>query len=84
MDIDFNKNEDHNKLLLSNLKQRVSEIKLGGGQKNIDKQHKKGKLTARERIKFLLDSKKPCIEIGLFLLEKTCTMSMEDVHLEGL
>ena len=66
MDIDFNKNEDHNKLLLSNLKQRLSEIKLGGGQKNIDKQHKKGKLTARERIKFLLDSKKTCIEIGAF------------------
>ena len=66
MDIDFNKNEDHNKLLLSNLKQRLSKIKLGGGQKNIDKQHKKGKLTARERIKFLLDSKKPCIEIGAF------------------
>ena len=66
MDIDFNKNEDHNKLLLSNLKQRLSEIKLGGGQKNIDKQHKKGKLTARERINFLLDSKKPSIEIGAF------------------
>ena len=66
MDIDFNKNEDHNKLLLSNLKQRLSEIKLGGGQKNIDKQHKKGKLTARERINFLLDIKKPSIEIGAF------------------
>ena len=66
MDIDFNKNEDHNKLLLSNLKQRLSEIKLGGGKKNIDKQHKKGKLTARERINFLLDSKKPSIEIGAF------------------
>ena len=66
MDIDFNKNEDHNKLLLSNLKQRLSEIKLGGGQKNIDKQHGKGKLTARERINFLLDSKKPSIEIGAF------------------
>jgi acetyl-CoA carboxylase carboxyltransferase component len=66
MDIDFNKNEDHNKLLLSNLKQRLSEIKLGGGQKNIDKQHKKGKLTARERVNFLLDSKKPSIEIGAF------------------
>ena len=66
MDIDFNKNEDHNKLLLSNLKQRLSEIKLGGGQKNIDKQHEKGKLTARERINFLLDIKKPSIEIGAF------------------
>jgi acetyl-CoA carboxylase carboxyltransferase component len=66
MDIDFNKNEDHNKLLLSNLKQRLSEIKLGGGQKNIDKQHKRGKLTARERVNFLLDRKKPSIEIGAF------------------
>lgn len=66
MNIDFNKNEDHNKLLLSDLKLRLSEIKLGGGQKNIQKQHQKGKLTARERINYLLDSKKPSIEIGAF------------------
>ena len=66
MDINFNKNEDHNKLLLSDLKRRFAKVKLGGGQKNISKQHDKGKLTARERIDYLLDSKLKCIEIGAF------------------
>jgi propionyl-CoA carboxylase beta chain len=37
------------------LKQKNAEALLGGGQKRIDAQHKKGKLTARERIDFLLD-----------------------------
>lgn len=66
MDLNFNKNEDHNKLLGSNLKNRLAKIRLGGGQKRIDKQHEKGKLTARERIRFLLDEDKPSIEIGAF------------------
>ena len=66
MDINFNKNEDHNKLLLSDLRQRLAKIKKGGGQKNIDKQHDKGKMTARERIDYLLDKKSKCIEIGAF------------------
>ncbi|MFP4845964.1 acyl-CoA carboxylase subunit beta [Winogradskyella sp. PE311] len=66
MDIKFNKNEDHNKLLLSDLKKRFAKVKLGGGQKSIDKHHSKGKMTARERIDYLLDSKAKCIEIGAF------------------
>lgn len=66
MDIQFNKNEDYNKLLLSDLKQRFAKVKLGGGQKRIDKHHSKGKMTARERIDYLLDKKKPSIEIGAF------------------
>ncbi|MCG2420317.1 acyl-CoA carboxylase subunit beta [Aequorivita sp. F47161] len=66
MDINFNKNEDHNKLLVSELKNRLAKVKLGGGQKRIDKQHAQGKLTARERIAYLLDPKKPSIEIGAF------------------
>jgi propionyl-CoA carboxylase beta chain len=37
------------------LNQKIAEAQLGGGQKRIDAQHKKGKLTARERIHFLLD-----------------------------
>ncbi len=37
------------------LEQKKAEAQLGGGQKRIDAQHKKGKLTARERIHFLLD-----------------------------
>ena len=66
MDINFNKNEDHNKLLLSELKKRLAKVKLGGGEKSIEKHHSKGKLTARERIDYLLDSKSPSIEIGAF------------------
>lgn len=66
MDLNFNKNEDHNKLLVSELKNRLAKVKLGGGQKRIDKQHEQGKLTARERIAYLLDEKKPSIEIGAF------------------
>ena len=66
MDINFNKNEDHNKLLASDLRKRLAKVKLGGGQKRIDKHHEKGKMTARERIDFLLDDKKPSIEIGAF------------------
>ena len=66
MDLNFNKNEDHNKLLVSDLKQRLAKVKLGGGQKSIDKQHANGKMTARERIDYLLDLKKPTIEIGAF------------------
>ena len=66
MDLNFNKNEDHNKLLVSDLKNRLAKIKLGGGQKRIDKQHSQGKLTARERIAYLLDPNKPSIEICAF------------------
>ena len=66
MDINFNKNEDHNKLLISDLNHRFAKIKKGGGQKNIEKQHEKGKMTARERIDYLLDPKSKCIEIGAF------------------
>ncbi|QQX76708.1 MULTISPECIES: acyl-CoA carboxylase subunit beta [Aequorivita] len=66
MDLNFNKNEDHNKLLVSELKNKLAKVKLGGGQKRIDKQHSQGKLTARERIAYLLDEKKPSIEIGAF------------------
>ncbi|MHA7844243.1 MAG: acyl-CoA carboxylase subunit beta [Winogradskyella sp.] len=66
MDIKFNKNEDHNKLLLSDLKKRLAKVKLGGGEKSIDKHHGKGKMTARERIDYLLDPKSKSIEIGAF------------------
>lgn len=66
MDINFNKNEDHNKLLVSDLKKRLAKVKLGGGEKRIAKHHAKGKLTARERIDYLLDPKAKSIEIGAF------------------
>ncbi|MEM0542684.1 carboxyl transferase domain-containing protein [Flavobacterium sp. j3] len=67
MDINFNKNEDHNRLLLSDLKQRFAKVKLGGGEKRIEKLHAEGKMTARERIDYLLDTKADSIEIGAFV-----------------
>ncbi|MCP1995708.1 acyl-CoA carboxylase subunit beta [Flavobacterium sp. HSC-61S13] len=67
MDINFNKNEDHNKLLLSDLKRQYAKVKLGGGEKRIEKLHQQGKLTARERIDYLLDIDAKAIEIGAFV-----------------
>ena len=66
MDINFNKNEDHNKLLVSDLRKRLTKIKAGGGPKRIEKHHAKGKMTARERINYLLDENSNSIEIGAF------------------
>ena len=57
MDLNFNKNEDHNKLLLSELRHKFAKVKLGGGEIRIKKQHSEGKMTARERIDYLLDAK---------------------------
>src|SRR5690606_40181083 len=66
MDLNFNKNEDHNRLLVTDLKQKFAKLKLGGGVKRIEKLHGEGKMTARERIDYLLDPNKKSIEIGAF------------------
>ena len=70
MDLNFNKNEDHNKLLSSALKQKLEKVKLGGGKIRIEKHHAKGKMTARERIDYLLDPKTKSIEIAAFAGDK--------------
>ncbi|MGB2128839.1 MAG: acyl-CoA carboxylase subunit beta [Flavicella sp.] len=67
MDINFNKNEDHNKLLVSELKYKLKKVYKGGGEKRIAKLHEKGKMTARERISYLLDDDEKAIEIGAFV-----------------
>ena len=66
MDINFNKNEDYNKMQVSDLKRKLLKAYKGGGEKRIEKHHAKGKLTARERIDYLLDKKSDAIEIGAF------------------
>ena len=66
MDVQFNKNDDVMKLSLGEVRKRLKKIYEGGGQKSIDKQRKKNKLTARERIEYLRDADKPFIEIGAF------------------
>ncbi len=66
MNLAFNKNEDENKLLISELQSRLAKVKKGGGDKRIDSQHKKGKLTARERIDYLRDTNSEFLEIAAF------------------
>jgi 3-methylcrotonyl-CoA carboxylase beta subunit len=66
MSMVFNRNEDWMKLALSQVKQHLEKIRLGGGKKSIEKQHERNKLTARERIEYLCDKDKPFIEIGAF------------------
>ena len=66
MDINFNKNEDFNRLQVSELRKKLQKVYLGGGKDKIAKQHAKGKLSARERIDYLLDTPKEAIEIGAF------------------
>ena len=55
--------------LLDNLTRKTAQTQLGGGQKKIDDQHKKGKLTARERVDYLIDTDTEFLEIGLFVGE---------------
>ncbi len=66
MSNDFNKNEDALKMAWSNVRQKLEKIELGGGAKSIQKQKEKNKLTARERIAYLVDADKPFVEIGAF------------------
>ncbi len=65
-ELEDNQNEDAMKLLLSKRNRLFETIALGGGQKNIDKLHSKGKMTARERVNFLIDENSYFMEIGAF------------------
>ena len=67
MNLEFNRNEDVMKLLISDMEKRLGKIYLGGGQKKIDAEHAKKKLTARERIAELIDKDSKTIEIGAFV-----------------
>lgn len=66
MDLEFNKNEDQTRTLVSQLNNHLKKVMEGGGKKNADKQKEKGKMLARERIAYLLDKDKPTTEIGAF------------------
>jgi 3-methylcrotonyl-CoA carboxylase beta subunit len=60
------KNEDAMKVALGIVNRQLSKIHEGGGKKRIEKEHAAGKMTARERVNYLLDADKPQIEIGAF------------------
>ena len=68
-DLAFNKNEDQLKQLIFRLESKAKKTRLGGGEKKIEAQHQKGKLTARERIAYLTDKNSEFLEIGLFVGE---------------
>ncbi|MGB9773883.1 MAG: acyl-CoA carboxylase subunit beta [Bacteroidota bacterium] len=65
-DLTFRRYEDHLKNLIRILRVREETTKLGGGPEAIEKLHKRGKLTARERIARLIDPGSHFLEIGLF------------------
>ena len=64
IDLALEKNKDQNKILVSELHQKITQIKLGGGKAKLEKIRLKGKMTARERVDFLLDENCENIEIG--------------------
>jgi 3-methylcrotonyl-CoA carboxylase beta subunit len=55
------------KRLCQELEAKAISTQLGGGKKKIEEQHTKGKLTARERIAYLVDKDSKFLEIGLFV-----------------
>src|SRR5690554_5799425 len=64
---------DNNK----NLQKFISEAKKGGGEKRIARQHEKKKLTARERIEYLLDEGS-FEEMGMLVTHRTTDFGMQD------
>ncbi len=62
-ELELNKNEDYHKLEVAKLNKTLDKIKLGGGPKRLEKLKSKGKLSARERIDYLVD-KDSFVEIG--------------------
>jgi acetyl-CoA carboxylase carboxyltransferase component len=65
-ELDYNKNEDAMKLAVYDIEQKLKKIYLGGGEKKIQSEHEKGKMTARERIEYLTDKGSRFLEIGAF------------------
>jgi propionyl-CoA carboxylase beta chain len=61
---------------------KIEEAKLGGGEKRIESQHKKGKLTARERIHFLLDDGS-FQEMGMLVTHRSTNFGLEKTKFLG-
>jgi len=70
------------KEVLAELEQRRETARLGGGQRRIDAQHAKGKLTARERIDILLDEGS-FEEFDMFKQHRCTDFGMEEQHIPG-
>jgi propionyl-CoA carboxylase beta chain len=68
--------------ILDRLEQRREQARLGGGQARIDAQHKRGKLTARERVELLLD-KGSFEEFDMFVEHRSSDFGMEKTKIPG-
>ena len=68
--------------ILSELESRRAAARLGGGERRIEAQHKKGKLTARERIELLLDEGS-FEEFDMFKAHRCVDFGMEAEHISG-
>ena len=66
IDLEFNKNEDTHQLTIANFIHKLEKIYLGGGKERIEKLHQEGKMSARERIDYLIDKDSSFFEIGAF------------------
>ncbi|HBR54665.1 MAG TPA: methylmalonyl-CoA carboxyltransferase, partial [Flavobacteriaceae bacterium] len=58
------------------LQEKITQAHLGGGEKRIQKQHAKNKLTARERIEYLLDDGS-FEEMGILVTHRTTDFGMD-------
>ena len=67
---------------LKQLQDKIAEAQLGGGKARIVAQHEKGKLTARERIHFLLDEGS-FEEIGMLVTHRSNDFGMEKQQVPG-
>lgn len=68
-ELEYNRNEDAMKLAIYELKSKLKKVYLGGGERKIESEHKKGKMTARERIDYLVDEGSRFLEIGALVGE---------------
>ena len=68
--------------IIQELERRRAEARLGGGQPRIDAQHKKGKLTARERIELLMDEDS-FEEFDMFVEHRSHDFGMEKSKIPG-
>lgn len=66
IDLEFNKNEDAMKLAVSQMRRLKEKVWEGGGKKRQQKQKDQGKMTARERVSYLIDKDSKFLEIGTF------------------
>ena len=68
--------------ILKELENRRQQARLGGGQARIDAQHKKGKLTARERIELLLDNES-FEELDMYVKHRCVDFEMDQTQISG-